>query len=100
MGLERILQGNDDLLAVALHFGLLHLRRRDDNLFRRFVQLDKLVKLQHHLFLLCMECPGHRCTLDEEWRRLIVCSPFDTPYTGTRIEYATRQGHSQQSAQP
>ena len=69
--LQRIFQCNNYLLTICFNYRLLHLRRRDNNLFSGFVQLDKFVELDGYLIAVAIHLglPGRTTN---EHRRFFI----------------------------
>ena len=96
--LQRIFQFNHRLLTRRTDDRQFHLGRRDNHVFRRFVDLYQFVKQDLDLLPLVINLVRYRCAAHELRRVLVVRSPVRTADIGTRID-DNQQQHSIQQAE-
>ena len=98
---RRVLQGiqqfDNHLLSNHLDFGLFQLRRRHNNLLRRFLQLNELVKLQFQFLALGIHRTQLGGTSHKLGRCFIVRTSIRSSHAGTGISHNDQHQNQGQS---
>lgn len=86
--LQRVLQFDEDTLACRLDLRLFQLGRRDDDIIRSILNLDKLVEENLDLAGIHVDSLIFRLSPDDLGRRLIIPSTVGVTHLGTRRDNA------------
>ena len=96
VGLQRVVQVDDDPLAAGANLRLLYLRRGYDHLLVGLVQLDVFIEGDGDAVAVVVQLPRRGTALYEHGRVFVYRSTLNAAYAGTRIkQHAQHNGHRQ-----